>query len=108
MIVAFPFSVITGAVVSTGVTTFTVLLTSIALFPAISRTLYNSVYVPATAVFTVPVTTMLLETSPSILSIAVAPASTYTSFTNISTGLSPFNAMIGAIVSGIEDIMFTV
>ncbi len=67
--VGFAFNVTVGA----NGTTFTVLVTGIAAKPFESETLYVIVYVPTTAVFTVPVVTMLGVIFPSSGSRAVAP-----------------------------------
>ena len=54
--------------------TITVLVT-VALFFAASSTVYVILYVPYFEILTVPVVTILLLKSPSLLSVAVAPGS---------------------------------
>src|SRR5699024_4313410 len=102
-----PFKEITGATVSSGSgssplpsasTTFTTLV-AVASFPAASDTTYLTLYSPTVLVSTSPVISISSVTSPSTLSSAVAPGSSYVEPTSNSIGLSPFNVKIGASVS---------
>jgi hypothetical protein len=68
--------------VSTGGTTtsFTMIdLALLAMFPALSVTVYITSYVPAVVVSGVPVVVIVFDISPSTVSKAVAPCSVYVS-----------------------------
>src|SRR5699024_2466178 len=102
-----PFKEITGATVSSGSgssplpsasTTFTTLV-AVPSFPAASDTTYLILYSPIVQVSTSPVTSISSDTSPSTLSSAVAPGSSYVEPTSNSIGLSPFKEITGATVS---------
>ena len=86
----------TGFVVST---TFTVLVTSSAVFPFASVTLQVTVYVPNIVVSTEFTVTILSVIFPSQLSLAVAPASVQVLPTSTVTSASPVNVMTGFVVS---------
>ena len=63
---------------------------------------------PAVLVFTTPVFTILEVKLPSILSLAVAPCSTYVSPTFKLSIEAPFKVITGATVSGPEPSIITV
>src|SRR5699024_4088415 len=102
-----PFKEITGATVSSGsgssplpsASSTLIFLFAVASFPASSDTIYLTSYSPIVLVSTSPVTSISSVTSPSTLSSAVAPGSSYVEPTSNSIGLSPFNVKIGASVS---------
>src|SRR5690606_18424048 len=81
-----------------GSTTFTVRSTVVS-FPTLSLTVYVTVYVPILLVSTSPEISILSVKSPSTLSLAVAPGSSYGSPCSTIIGLSPFNVMIGDSLS---------
>src|SRR5690625_4224766 len=99
-----PFKEITGATVSSGsgsspLPSASTTLFAVASFPAASDTTYLISYSPIVLVSTSPVISISSVTSPSTLSSAVAPGSSYVEPTSNSIGLSPFNVKIGASVS---------
>ena len=75
-ILASPSKVIKGIVESTAAVIITVLVTCVAALPAASLTLYVIVYVPTVFTSTGFTVAILEVISPSVLSNAVAPAST--------------------------------
>ena len=85
----------------------TVRATSTAAFPDKSLTLYRTVYVPAVDVTTVELVTIFAVITPSTLSLAVAPASTYASPTVSVTEAEPISVITGGVVSA-ADKTFTV
>ena len=90
-----PVNEITGAIVSI----ITVLVTEAEL-PAVSKTEYTIVYVPAVEVSTEPAAVIEEVIFPSTLSVAVAPG-----FVNVAPRLrliveEPVNVITGAVVSG--------
>jgi hypothetical protein len=97
LIVAHHVNVITGAFAST---IFTVLVTSIASFHAVSDTLYLTVYTPGVAVSTVSHHTVTTKT-PSISSTAVAHCSVYVSHTFRLIVAHHVNVITGAFASTI-------
>ena len=100
---AAPFNAISGLVVSGTGITITVRIISSAAFPAASVTLYFTWYVSALVVSTVVVTLIDDVISPSLVSDAVAPSSTYEVFITTVTGrqcVAPFNVITGFVVSG--------
>ncbi len=74
-------------------------LSSVAVFPFESVTVYFTIYVPSFDVSTSPEILMSFDTSPSLLSVAVAPCSVYLFPVIILTTDAPFNFITGAVVS---------
>ena len=83
---------------------FTVIvLVFVAVFPLEFFTVYVIVYFPAFDVFTEPEIDILLDISPSLSSFAVAPCSEYVSPTFMVIWLSPFNVIVGSLLSCLLD-----
>ena len=99
VIIALPFNVITGAVVST---TFTVLVND-DVFLDESETVYFNIYSPGIDVFTDPLNWGIID--PSNESKAVAPKSWYEEPASWVTTESPFNVITGAVVSIIVTVL---
>ena len=83
-----------GAVLSS---TVTLTITSSALFPQLSVTLYLISYVPTFVLSTLPVTTILLVMSPSYPSFAVAEGIVNSSPKAILTSKSLFTVISGIV-----------
>lgn len=80
-----------------------IFLKIVVILPALSVTLYVTSYSPSTPNSILWVTSILLVTSPSILSVAVAPGSLYSvSLVFNVNGLSPNKTITGAITSGTQ------
>src|SRR5690625_7167808 len=72
---------------------------AVASFPASSDTVYTTSYSPTVEVSTSPETSIASDTSPSTLSSAVAPGSSYVEPTSNSIGFSPFKEITGTTIS---------
>ena len=97
----FPFRVITGI---HPVFTFTVRVLRVAAFPARSLTSNVRKYVPATAVFTVPLA--IINPPLQLLSVHVAPESEYIHPIVIFTVVGPTSDIVGGSVSIINEGIF--
>src|SRR5699024_8558110 len=102
-----PFNDITGATVSSSSSSFpfpsaSLTFTTLVAFSSFPSASDNTILVSYSLVILVstsPVISISSVTSPSTLSSAVAPGSSYVEPTSNSIGLSPFNVKIGASVS---------
>ena len=84
--------------------TITVLKTSVAKFPAKSKTLYFHVYIHNVFIFIDPVSIFIFDViSQSISSVAVAQSSIYDVLVSIYCGFSHDKVMFGGVLSIIKD-----
>ena len=101
---ASPLSVITGAVLSTTVTS----RVAEASFPAASFNENTTEYTPGIEISTLLKTVIFELISPSTLSFPIAPTSAYSSPAIISTSLSPSKVNSGAVRSATVTILVLV